>query len=173
MVSDEIRSRFGLPEAKLPVIYNPVDSELFHPGLRAERARTLERHGIDAAAIVFLCVARDLARGGVDTAIDALARIRRAGPPHRDRRRPRDRPRTRVGRARLESRRASRSSGREPSARPYFGAADAFVLPVALRSVAGHRARAMACGLPVVTSTKSGAAELVLDNDAGLVCPSG
>src|SRR4029453_12071824 len=31
----------------------------------------------------------------------------------------------------------------------------------------------MACKLPVVTSTKSGAAELVLANDAGLVCPAG
>ena len=31
---------------------------------------------------------------------------------------------------------------------------------------------AMACGLPVVTSTKSGAAELVREHDAGLVCPS-
>jgi UDP-glucose:(heptosyl)LPS alpha-1,3-glucosyltransferase len=28
----------------------------------------------------------------------------------------------------------------------------------------------MACGLPVVTSTKSGAAELVIEHDAGLVC---
>jgi UDP-glucose:(heptosyl)LPS alpha-1,3-glucosyltransferase len=28
----------------------------------------------------------------------------------------------------------------------------------------------MACGLPVVTSTKCGAAELVLEHDAGFVC---
>ena len=32
---------------------------------------------------------------------------------------------------------------------------------------------AMACGLPVVTSTKSGAAELLQEHDAGLICPSG
>jgi UDP-glucose:(heptosyl)LPS alpha-1,3-glucosyltransferase len=31
----------------------------------------------------------------------------------------------------------------------------------------------MACALPIVTSTKSGAAELALANDAGLVCPAG
>ena len=31
---------------------------------------------------------------------------------------------------------------------------------------------AMACALPVITSTKSGAAELVTGADAGLVCPS-
>jgi UDP-glucose:(heptosyl)LPS alpha-1,3-glucosyltransferase len=31
----------------------------------------------------------------------------------------------------------------------------------------------MACALPVVTSSKCGAAELVLEHDAGFVCPSG
>jgi UDP-glucose:(heptosyl)LPS alpha-1,3-glucosyltransferase len=30
----------------------------------------------------------------------------------------------------------------------------------------------MACGMPVVTSTKSGVAELVTEHDAGLVCGS-
>jgi UDP-glucose:(heptosyl)LPS alpha-1,3-glucosyltransferase len=30
----------------------------------------------------------------------------------------------------------------------------------------------MACGLPVVTSTKCGAAELVVENDAGFACPA-
>jgi UDP-glucose:(heptosyl)LPS alpha-1,3-glucosyltransferase len=30
----------------------------------------------------------------------------------------------------------------------------------------------MACALPVVTTTKCGAAELVLEHDAGFVCPS-
>ena len=30
----------------------------------------------------------------------------------------------------------------------------------------------MACGLPVITSTKSGAAELIVEHDAGLVCRS-
>ena len=31
----------------------------------------------------------------------------------------------------------------------------------------------MACGLPIVTSTRSGAAELALAHDAGLVCEPG
>src|SRR5215813_13298135 len=32
MVRDEIRARFAIPEAKLTVVYNPVDSERFQPG---------------------------------------------------------------------------------------------------------------------------------------------
>jgi UDP-glucose:(heptosyl)LPS alpha-1,3-glucosyltransferase len=171
MVRDEIRSRFGLPKANLPVIYNSVDTELYHPGLRAERARTLERHGIDAAAIVFLCVARDLMRGGIDTAIDALARI--PAPAHLivigD-----DRAidRVAVGRALGIATRVT-FLGPRTEARPYFGAADAFVLPTLYDPSPTPRYARWPAGLPVVTSTKSGAADLVLDNDAGLVCPSG
>ena len=38
MVRDEIKARFGLPDERLPVIYNAVDSVAFHPGLRESRA---------------------------------------------------------------------------------------------------------------------------------------
>ena len=54
-----------------------------------------------------------------------------------------------------------------------YGAADAFVLPTLYDPAPESTLEAMACELPVVTSTKSGAAELLLANDAGLVCPAG
>ena len=57
--------------------------------------------------------------------------------------------------------------------RACYGAADAFVLPTLYDPSPESTLEAMACELPVVTSTKSGAAELVLANDAGLVCPAG
>ncbi len=44
MVKDEIHDRFGVPAAKLHVIYNSVDTQVLHPGLRSERATVLERH---------------------------------------------------------------------------------------------------------------------------------
>ena len=39
MVRDEIKARFDLPDERLPVIYNAVDSVAFHPGLREHRER--------------------------------------------------------------------------------------------------------------------------------------
>ena len=57
-----------------------MDSELFHPGLRSERAAVVERLGIDAAATVFLLAAADFARAGLATAIDAFAQL--APPAH-------------------------------------------------------------------------------------------
>jgi glycogen synthase len=64
-------------------------------------------------------------------------------------------------------------AGPQHDPKPYFGAADAFVLPTLYDPFPNAALEAMACGLPVVTSTKSGAAELVVPVGAGFACPSG
>ena len=52
----------------------------------------------------------------------------------------------------------------------YYGAADAFVLPTLYDLFPNAILEAMACGLPVVTSDRCGAAELVAEHGAGGVC---
>ena len=172
MVRDEIRGRFGLPESKLPVVYNPVDSDLFHPGLRAHRAKILERHGIDAGATVYLAVASDFIRCGVGTAIAAIAEL--APPSHlivvghdHDIHRYRE-----IARASGVAARVT-LAGPQENLRPYYGAADVFVLPSLYDPSPRTVQEALACGLATVASTKSGGAELVRDSDAGLVCLPG
>ena len=54
--------------------------------------------------------------------------------------------------------------------RPFYGAADAFVLPSLYDPFAAAVQEAMAVGLPVVTSTGTGAAELVRHGESGFVC---
>jgi len=72
MVRDEIKSRFGVPDAKLHLIYNAVDSDVFSPALRADRAATRARLGIADDAIVFLLVGSGYERKGVATLLDAM-----------------------------------------------------------------------------------------------------
>ncbi len=170
MVKDEIRARFGVPEARLHVIYNAVDCDTYSPALRAYREAVRAHHGIPADAPVFLLVGSGYERKGVATALAALA----------------DAPEARlvvVGQekrpdvyARLAAtlRVTDRVTfaGPQMDAKPYFGAADAFVLPTRYDPLPNAALEAMACGLPVVTSTKSGAAELVTGHDAGFVCDS-
>ena len=172
MVRDEIRGNFAVPEAKLHVIYDSVDTEIFHPGLRAERARIVERHGIDAAATVYLTVAADFARAGLGTAIDALAQL----PPPAHLVAIGDDPDAARYRARAQALGvADRVTlvGTAVDLRPYYGAADVFVLPSLYDPSLGAALEALACGVPVIASAKTGVAELVREHDCGLVCPSG
>ncbi len=171
MVRDEIKTRFGLPDERLPVIYNAVDSVAFHPGLREFRERLRTRYKIAADATVFLLVGSGYERKGVATAIAALAEL--PEPAHlmvigREKRIGRYK---RLARA-LGVRERITFLGPQMDVKPYLGTADVFVLPTLYDPFPNAALEALACALPVVTSTKSGAAELVEEYDAGLVCES-
>ena len=169
MVRDEIHERFGLSLEKLPVIYNAVDSAVFSPELKQHRAAVRQKLGVPDTATVFLLVGSGYARKGVATAIQALTKL----PSNtylfvvgRDKSARRYR---RLARHLGIARRVV-LLGAQDDPRPFYGAADAFVLPTLYDPCPNAALEAMACGLPVVTSTKCGAAELVTENDAGLVC---
>jgi UDP-glucose:(heptosyl)LPS alpha-1,3-glucosyltransferase len=171
MVRDDIKARFGLPEERLPVLYNAIDADVYTPGLAAHRERVRARHRIAQDATVFLLVGSGYRRKGVPAALAALARLpdtthllivgddRRVGAYKR-----------------LAHDHGVRDrvtfAGFQNDIAPYYGAADAFVLPVLYDSFPDAAMEAMACALPVITSTRSGAAELVSEHGGGFVCDS-
>ncbi|HXX86161.1 MAG TPA: glycosyltransferase family 4 protein [Casimicrobiaceae bacterium] len=169
MVRQEIHERFGLPEDKLPVVYNAVDSDAFSPGLRQHGPAVRHALRVPEGATLFLLVGSGYARKGVATALRALARL------------PQDTFLAVVGRDKAlgSYHRLARHLGiahrvallgpRE-DAKPFYGAADVFVLPTFYDPCPNAALEAMACGLPIVTSTKCGAAELVTEHEAGFVC---
>jgi len=172
MVKDDIRARFGVPAERLHVIYNAVASDVFVPALRSHRARIRARHRIADDTIVFLQVGSGFERKGVATSIDALAHV--PAPAHlvvvgKDKHLARYAERARArglsGRVTL--------AGPQADPRPYYGAADAFVLPTLYDPCPNAALEAMACALPIVTSTRSGEAELALEHDAGFACAPG
>jgi UDP-glucose:(heptosyl)LPS alpha-1,3-glucosyltransferase len=170
MVRDEIERHFGLPRAKLHVVYSGVDLDCFVPELRLEhRERMRATLGIPDDALVYLHVGSGFARKGLDTAVAALARL--------------DDARARlvvVGRDRGEA--AARAAaarrgvsdrvhlvGGQPDVRPYYGAADCFVLPTLYDPFPNAALEALASGLPIVVSRQCGAAELVREGVNGHV----
>ena len=172
MVKSDIRTRFDVPDERIHVIYNAVDTDTFTPELRTHRARLRARHRIPARAMVYLQVGSGFERKGVAASIDALAEL--PAPAHlivvgKDKHLARYAARVRrlglSGRVTL--------AGAQPDPRPYYGAADAFVLPTLYDPCPNAALEAMACALPIVTSTRSGAAELALAHGAGLVCAPG
>jgi UDP-glucose:(heptosyl)LPS alpha-1,3-glucosyltransferase len=171
MVKDEIRQRFGVAEDKLRLIYNAVDAQAFSPALREGRAATLASLGIPIEALVFLLVGSGFERKGVATAIEALAEL--SADAHLvvvGREKHLDRYRALAEDAGLRAR--VHFTGPVTDPKRFYGAADAFVLPTLYDPLPNAALEAMACALPVITTTKSGAAELVVGHDAGFVCPS-
>ena len=171
MVREEIRERFAFAETAMHVVYNAVDSDDFSPRLNEHRDVVRKTLGVPDGATVFLLVGSGYVRKGVARAIAALSRVPGnaylfiVG---------RDKARGRYWRLAHELGISERVAflGAQEDPRPFFGAADAFVLPTSYDPCPNAVLEAMACGLPVVTSTKCGAAELILENDAGFVCPA-
>ncbi|MFO1302426.1 MAG: glycosyltransferase family 4 protein [Burkholderiales bacterium] len=171
LVRDDIKARYGLTDERLPVLYNAVDSHAFSPELAMHRERIRGKHKIAHDAMVYLLVGSDFQRKGLNATLEALARIQEPAhlvvvgeDPAID---------TFKTKAReLGVRGRVTFAGFQSEVGPYYGAADAFVLPALYDALPDAAMEALACGLPVVTSTKSGAAELVTENDAGFVCGS-
>jgi len=169
MVRKEIRNRFGVPEAKLHVIYNGIDLEAFHPRLReSHRAPVREKLGIAPDALVHLFVGGGFERKGVFPLLKALARAARGAHL------------VVVGRDKLQ-RHAERLAdslgiarivhfvGGQTDVRPFYGAADSFVLPSLYDPFPNAALEAMACGLPVITTPQCGTSELIEDGADGFV----
>ena len=169
MVQEEVHANFGVPHERLPVIYNAIDTTVFSPALTGDRDVARQRAAIPADAVVFLLVGSGYSRKGAAVALRALART------------PASAHLVIVGREKRQGhyRRLARSLGiasrvtfagpqRDP--KPWYGIADAFILPTLYDPLSNAVLEAMACGLPVITSRRCGAGELVLQHDAGFVC---
>lgn len=173
MVASEVRSRFGVDEGKLRVIHNGVDLDRFHPRLRAQwREPMRSRLGIPAEATVFLLLGSGFERKGVGRLLESFAGIASSrgdafvvvvgADRHADRYRRQAWALGVAGRVHF--------AGPQPDPGPWYGMADAFVLPTLYDPFPNAALEAMACGLPVATSKQCGAAELLTTGTNGWVC---
>jgi UDP-glucose:(heptosyl)LPS alpha-1,3-glucosyltransferase len=168
MVRGEIVRHFGLAAERLVLIRNAVDTNSYHPALRAQwRAPMRQQLGIPADAPLALHVGSGFERKGVAAMLEALARA----PAWwglvvgRDKRA--------AGYQALAHRLGVsgrvRFVGAVSDVRPYYAMADAFVLATLYDPQPNAALEAMACGLPILTTPQCGAAELVLEGVSGSV----
>ena len=170
MVREEMRRYYDVPEDKLVVIENGIDLEHFHPRLSLEwRLRQREVLGLDAEVPVFLYVGSGFARKGVPQVLRALARS-----AHRhcqlvivgqDRQAPAYQ--RLAGQLGIENR--VLFAGPQKDVRPFYGMADAFVLPTRYDPMPNAALEALACGLPTITSSTCGIAARIHEGENGFV----
>lgn len=170
MVKDEILRNFNIAPEKLHVIYSGIDTETFNPGLKTLHRSALRQHYIiPQDAPLFLFVGSGFERKGLNSLLKAMAQL----PAHSHL--------VVVGKDKAADRYQQLATqlginarvhfvGGQQDVRPFYGAADAFVLPTLYDPFPNVALEAFACGLPVVTSTKSGAAEFIRNGENGFVC---
>lgn len=170
MVADEIRRDFNFPEDKIHVIYNGVDLDRFRPDADpAGRARIRSELGIGDGDTAFVFVGSGFERKGLASAIRAFSRL------------PEDSHLIAVGQDKRPGhyrRLAQRLGvadrvhlvGKQINVVAYYSAADVFVLPTLYDPFANATLEAFACGLPVLTSEKCGAVDLIRTGENGYVC---
>jgi UDP-glucose:(heptosyl)LPS alpha-1,3-glucosyltransferase len=169
MVKREIQQHFGLDEKKLHVIYNAVDNKVFNTNLKSHRPAIRKQYGIPDSATVFLFVGSGFERKGLSALLHAMNKEDLNSYA------------IIVGKDKHEAKFKQLANelgidkrvifaGSQKDVRPFYGTADVFVLPTLYDPFPNATLEAFACGLPVVTSTKSGAAELITNGKSGFVC---
>jgi UDP-glucose:(heptosyl)LPS alpha-1,3-glucosyltransferase len=171
LVKKQAMTEYGVPEERISLVYPGVDLSRFHVGARAQwRAAVRQNLGITEDEIVFLFVANNFRRKGLDLVLRALqqmdprqahARLLVVG----------------AGRTWLFRRLASLLGlsdrvtfvGSSQEVEKYYSAADVFVLPTRYDPFAAVCLEAMASGLPVITTKMNGAAELIQTGQSGFV----
>lgn len=162
MVRQDIAHRYPELSSRLHVIHNGVDLKTFHTGLRAKHREIIrEQLDVPESTPVIVFVGSGFERKGVPQLIEAMTRpaLRNAqlwviGKDKLTRRLQR----------RAESLGVSaqvRFLGPKKDVTPYLGAADVFALPTLYDPMPNAALEALATGLPVLSSTSSGAAELI------------
>lgn len=169
MVKSEIQRYFALPGHKLHVIYNGVDVQAFSPELKRHRDAVRKQFSIPQEATLFLFVGSGFERKGVRMVLEAMAQL----PLNaylivvgRDKRLKKFLQQTKA--LKIENR--VRFVGVQSDVKPFYGAADALVLPTLYDPFPNVILEAMAAGLPVITSAQCGAAELIEHGRNGYVC---
>ena len=164
MVRRHFQENYGTSGDRLPVIYNGVDLARWSPTRCAvERARWRERLGI-GKKFLLLMVAHNLRLKNAETAIDVAHQLPEARLVIAGSRKPE--------RAMLHAKKRGvdvKFLGPVEDTLPLYAAADACIHPTWYDPCSLVTLEALACGLPLITTTSNGVSELMQHGREGFV----
>ncbi len=167
-----LAERHGLAPGRITVIPNGVDTQRFAPDRLAGLRQTARRALGLGDSTLFLAVAHNPRLKGADTAMRALAVLRREGADASLA--------IAGGRAdafwtglatRLDVSDRVRFLGPIIDMAPLYAAADVVVHPTRWDACSLATIEGLAAGLPVITTAMNGASELIVDGRSGFVLP--
>ncbi len=169
-VKEDLTREFGIPDERIVVIPNGVDTERFHPRNRVVYRHRVRRDlGFEDGDLVALFVGNSWQRKGLKLAIDAIRSIPNpklkllvvgAGDPL-----------LYCSPKELSDpdRRVVFLSHMEPQIERYYAATDLLLFPTLYEPFGLVVLEALASGLPVVVSATAGVAEHITDGETGLL----
>ena len=171
LVRDEILRYYDCEPERITVVHNGANLAKFTPDLRQRfRADTRRGLGLDDGEIMLLFLGHNFKRKGLHTLIRALPLLRETGRRFRL---------VVVGRGRralcdrlaaeLRVAELVRYAGHTDTPERFYAAADIFCFPSYYDPCANVVLEALACGLPVVTSTTNGSGEILTPGREGFV----
>ncbi len=172
-VADQLRGHYGVPAERITLIPNAASVERHDAATGARLRRVVRRRwSIDDAAVLFLFAAMNPGLKGLDSALEALGRVRRH-----------DRRAVLIvaGSMRLSLRRRVRAMGLADAVRivgqtgqidALYAAADATVLPTWYDPASKVVIESLLHGVPAISTTSNGASQWILDPAAGRINPA-
>ncbi|MFZ5867413.1 MAG: glycosyltransferase family 4 protein, partial [Thermodesulfobacteriota bacterium] len=175
MVRNDMAEHFGVPAHEIRLVYNGIDVSKFAAAKGDSRSKTREELGFGPDAVLFLFMAYDLRKKGIQYLVEAAAKLRdRMGAdrfgvivvgglpsPALSRM---------VDRLDLKNTMAFVGPTKEPER--YYVACDVFVLPTFYDACSLVVFEAMAAGLPAITTASNGAAGIIDQGRDGMVIES-
>jgi UDP-glucose:(heptosyl)LPS alpha-1,3-glucosyltransferase len=168
-IKDELIEWYGVPESKIAIVHNGVNTEEFKPRGGEVRERVRRQYDIPADCKLLLFIGNPFSRKGLGHLIEAIPRLDR--DVHllvfgRDDAAPYIRRCRELG---IHNRVKFVTGRLIDDIAGLYAAADVFVFPTLYEPFGLVITEAMASGLPVVTSARAGAAELIEDGRDGLL----
>jgi glycosyltransferase involved in cell wall biosynthesis len=164
----DLKRHYGI-DGNLPIVYIGLDRNIFNRDLRLrDRSKVRSQMGFGDDTFVLLLVGNGWKNKGLVALIEALAELKELPlvliVVGKDDSSPYQR---RIRELGLEKRITFQPS--RPDVQWYYAAADAYVGPSLEDTFAQPPAEAMACGLPVITTSTNGTAEIMTDGVDGLI----
>ncbi|MCY2951925.1 MAG: glycosyltransferase family 4 protein [Planctomycetota bacterium] len=167
-IKRDLRKHYTIDQGRLFSLFNAVDLRRFDPAANEDRAQTRAKLRVGDEQVLSLMIAQDFDRKGLRQAIEALAQVpdRRmvlavvggdASPPYR-----------RLAKKLGVAERVI-FAGVASDPRPFYRAADFFVLPTLHDPCSLAVLESLTMGMPVISTIQNGACEIMRDGQEGFI----